>query len=202
MDPTTGNVWVVIPEVPIEKSRVIVVSPLGQRVAEHAIQGFDIAHSRFDDCFWIVGKDVTKVDKKGNVVGQIAGQIPSWASSVSIDQKTGNAWVVVRDHPDVPESKLEVWTVDKRVQVKSRIDLGDLMPFCVAVDSESAVPAGPSGHNAPVHYKRRETAFCAFRVRLLCCGRGLTISRSCRQQVGIGYRNGGRNAKSAIWNGR
>ena len=64
----------------------------------------------------------------------------SWlAVCVSVDQTTGTAWVVVRDHPNIPESKPELLAVDKNGRVHQRIDLGDLVPFSVAVDSDNGI---------------------------------------------------------------
>ncbi len=139
VDPDTGNAWIVIQEVPVEKSRIVVVSPSGEAVEEYPIPGFDIAYSRDDDSFWVVGKDVIKVDKGGNVIGRISDPIPFSACSVSVDQKTGNAWLIIRAHPEIADSKPEVWIVDKDVRIQKRIDLGELIPFCVAVDSDNGV---------------------------------------------------------------
>jgi len=139
VDPATGNAWVVIPGVPAEKSRVVVVAPSGRVVAEHAVDGFDIAYSEYDDSFWVVGKDVHRIGKTGRVLGRITGQIPAWAISVSVDQKAGNAWVVVRAYPGIAKSKPELWAIDKNMRIQKRIDLGDLIPSCVFVDSDQGI---------------------------------------------------------------
>ncbi len=134
--PATGNAWVIISEGIIGKGHVQVVSPSGQKLARHDIEGWDIAYSQPDDNFWIVGKNVHRVDTEGNVLNRITDEIPWTAVSVSVNQKTGNAWVVVRAHAQVVESKPELWMVSSAAEIARRIDLGDLDPFCVAVDSD------------------------------------------------------------------
>ena len=139
VDPSTGNAWVMISEGTIGKGSVQVVSPSGQRLARYEVSGCDIAYCASDESFWTVGKDVHKLDRQGNILGRITGEIPWTAASVSVDEKTGQAWVVVRDHPDVPASRPELWVVDRNVRLRDRIDLGEVLPFCVAVDSENEV---------------------------------------------------------------
>lgn len=134
--PATGNAWVMISEGIIGKGHVQVVSPSGRKLVRHEIEGWDIAYSWYDDSFWIVGKNVHKVDTKGDILGEITGEIPWTAVSVSVDEKTGNTWVVVRAHAQVIESKPELWMVNRAAQITQRINLGDLDPFCVAVDSD------------------------------------------------------------------
>ncbi len=137
VDASTGNAWVTTTEGIIGKGHVQVISPSGQTLARHDVAGFDIAYSAYDQSFWVVGKDVYRLDSHGNVLGRITGEIPWTAVSVCVDERAGNAWIVVRDHPNIAESRPELWCVDGSVEVQQRIDLGDLMPFCVAVDSEN-----------------------------------------------------------------
>jgi DNA-binding beta-propeller fold protein YncE len=139
IDPATGNVWCTISGGGIGKGNLQVISPAGKPVATYPIAGLDIAYSRQDRSFWVVSKDVSKVSLDGKVLDQITGQIPWCAVSVSVDQKTGSAWVVVRAHPQVVDSKDGLWIVDKNVKVQKRIDLEELAPSCVAVDSENGV---------------------------------------------------------------
>ncbi len=137
VDQGTGNAWVMISEGLIGKGHIQVVSSSGQPLIQHPVPGFDIDYSRSDGCFWVVGTDVYRLNRDGKVLGQIKGQIPWTAVSVSVDQKTGAAWIVVREHTDLPESPPELWQVDPNMQIRKRIDLGDLIPFCVAADSDN-----------------------------------------------------------------
>lgn len=139
VDTVTGNVWTVSGDQVGDGRPLRVVSPAGQLVATYPIGGYDIAYSDRDDSFWVVGKRVTKIGKDGEVLYRMADEVPWLATCVSVDQITGTAWVVVRDHPSFPESKPELLAVDKNGRLQQRIDLGDLIPFSVAVDSDNAV---------------------------------------------------------------
>ncbi|MEN6428572.1 MAG: M56 family metallopeptidase, partial [Phycisphaerales bacterium] len=139
VDPVTGNVWCTISGEFIHEGRLQVVSPTGEMLMTYPIPGYDIACSDLDDSFWVVGKTVSRVSKDGRVLSQTAGEVSWLAVSVSVDQKTGTAWVVVRDHPDIPGSRPELWAVDKNARIQQQIDLGDLLPYCVVVDSGNGI---------------------------------------------------------------
>ncbi len=139
IDPLTGDVWVITSGGKIDEGSVKVVSVSGRIKAEYEIPGFDIAYNSFDKSFWIIGKNIYKVDRDGKILGQITGQIPYTAVSVSIDPKSGNAWTVVRAHLQIPDSKPELWIINKDMQIEQRIDLGELNPYCVSVDSDNDI---------------------------------------------------------------
>ncbi|MDI6450869.1 M56 family metallopeptidase [Anaerobaca lacustris] len=139
VDPATGNVWCTISAGRLGEGILQVISPSAEPVATHPIAGLDITHSVRDNSFWVVGKTVYRIGTNGKLLAEVPDQIPWTAVSVSVDQKTGNAWVVVRDHPQVPDSRSGLWVVDRNVRIQQRIDLGELMPFCVAVDSDNEV---------------------------------------------------------------
>ncbi len=123
----------------LRRDVVQVVSPAGQLLATYPIGGYDIAHSDRDDSFWVVGKTISRIGKDGKVLCRMADEVSWLAVCVSVDQTTGTAWIVVRDNPTVPGSKPELLAVDKNGQVQQRIDLGDLVPFSVAVDSDNGI---------------------------------------------------------------
>ncbi len=139
VDAATGNVWTVSGDQVGDERPLRVVSPAGQLAATYPIGGYDIAYSDRDDCFWVVGKRVTKIGKDGKVLFQLADEVSWLAPCVSVDQTTGAAWVVVRDNPSVAGSKPELLAVDKNGRLQQRIDLGDLIPFSVAVDSDNGI---------------------------------------------------------------
>ena len=136
VDPDTGNVWVLISEGTLGSGHIKVISPAGQILAQHAISGIDIVYSKYDRSFWVVEENVYHLDTSGKTLGEITGQIPWTASSVSVDETTGHAWIVIRDHSEVPNSRPELWAVDKHMAIRHKIDLGDMHPGCVSVDSQ------------------------------------------------------------------
>jgi beta-lactamase regulating signal transducer with metallopeptidase domain len=115
IDPKTGNAWVLTSEGTIYGKELVVFNPKGKSIANYDIHGQDIVYSRKDDCFWVVGKTVLKVNKKGDVLGKIEGQIPWCAVSVDIDENNGNAWIVVRAHSQVEGSRDEIWIVNSNL---------------------------------------------------------------------------------------
>ncbi|NQV31179.1 MAG: flagellar basal body-associated FliL family protein [Phycisphaeraceae bacterium] len=136
IDPDTGNAWVLIGNGNIGNGHIKVISPTGRIMAKHDVSGLDIAYSQHDQCFWVIDKTVTRLDTGGNILGQITEKIPHVASSVSIDENTGHAWIVIRDHPDVANSRPELWVVNPNMTILQKIDLGDTYPRCVSVDPE------------------------------------------------------------------
>ncbi|MGE5294753.1 MAG: M56 family metallopeptidase, partial [Solirubrobacterales bacterium] len=139
VDTATGDVWTVSGDQVGDERPLRVVSPAGQLVATYPIGGYDIAYSDCDDSFWVVGKRVTKIGKDGKVLCQLADEVSWLTVCVSVDQTTGTAWVVVRDNPSIAGSKPELLAVDKNGRLQQRIDLGDLLPFSVAVDSDNGI---------------------------------------------------------------
>lgn len=139
VDPSTGNVWCTVFTGRVEQGRVQVVSPAGQLLATYPINGFDIAYSDRDDSFWVVGETIRRIGKDGKVLCRVADEISWLAVCVSVDQRTGIAWIVARDNPTVADSKPELLAVDKNGRMQQRIDLGDLLPFSVAVDSDNGI---------------------------------------------------------------
>ncbi len=133
IDPSTGNAWVLVAE------HIKVISPSGEIVAQYNIRGSDITYSQHDKRFWIVGKDVYQIDTHGNITGQIIDKIPWTAASVSIDQDNGNAWIIIREHCQVVDSKPELWIVDQSCTIQRCIDLAELLPWCVSVDTQNDV---------------------------------------------------------------
>jgi len=123
----------------MDDGRLDVLSPAGKPVATYPVGGYDIVHSDVDDSFWVVGKKVTKIGKDGTILCQGEDEVSWLAVCVSVDQTTGTAWVVVRDNPSIPDSKPELLAVDKNGRLQQRIDLGELIPFSVAVDSDNGI---------------------------------------------------------------
>ena len=132
IDPETGHVWCVIGH-DLHRGSTEVLDVDGSRLATYAVHGCDICFSPFDEAFWVVGHEVTKIDREG----EIALRMPrrGWARvAVSPDPRDGAVWIAERDHPDVPGSKNRVLRLSASGQVLLEIDLGSQDPFAVACD--------------------------------------------------------------------
>jgi len=135
VDPSTGNVWCLTGRA-LGDGETVVLNERGELVATYAIDGFDIAHDPKTDTFWIVGKRITKVNRKGEVVFRKSPT--GWAQvSVAVNRRDGSAWVAERRHPDVAQSASALLHLDAEGKELQRIDLAPADPFCVGCDAET-----------------------------------------------------------------
>ncbi len=144
VDPATGNLWVVETDGKIYGTRTAVYDPRGELLARHdGFSGYDIAYDAHGKSFWMVSKQVVRVaaDKLGALgPGDYlrVPQVADWcAVSVDTDPRTGRAWVVTRRHSQIQiggRNRLLCFGKDGRIDAD--VDLGDLMPFRVSVDSK------------------------------------------------------------------
>ena len=139
VDPKTGNVWVLTSEETIYGKNLVVLDPSGQTIHDWNHKGFDLAYSEKEDCFWVVGKTVLKLNKDGEVLFEWPEQFAWIAVSVSINNTDGSAWVIERRHSQVEDSRNRVWVFEPKGQVRRQIDLQDRGVSGAAVDSEHGV---------------------------------------------------------------
>jgi DNA-binding beta-propeller fold protein YncE len=135
VDPTTGNLWVLTSQGTINSERSVVLDGRGRQVAAYDVKGFDIAYDMKGKAFWVAGKTLTKVSAAD---GTILAALPVavWcASSVDVHPTTGQVWVAVRDHPDVPDSRNQIVQCDNDGVLLRTIELGEVDPFRVSVDA-------------------------------------------------------------------
>ena len=135
VDTKTGNVWVLTSEGTIYGKSLIELNPSGQKIQDWDHKGFDIAYSEKDDCFWLVGKKVLKLDKDGKTIFEWPEEFAWVAVSVSINNRDGSAWVMERRHSQVEGSRNRVWVFESGGKVRRKIDLKDRGVSSVAVDS-------------------------------------------------------------------
>jgi DNA-binding beta-propeller fold protein YncE len=137
VDPDTGNVWALAGKGGIGKSKTVVYDGKGKDVASYDISGWDIAYDRKAKAFWIAEKKLTKINAAtGEVVCSV--DVSTWcASSVDVDPKSGQAWVAVRRHPQVPGSNNRLLKFDADGKELVAIDLDQKSPFRVSVDPKN-----------------------------------------------------------------
>jgi hypothetical protein len=147
VDPNTGNLWVLTSSGTIYGEKTRIYSREGKQLAEHDFSGWDIAYDAKSKAFWIAGKHLYKVSAKqlappppGELI--VRRQITGWcAASVAINQKTGQAWVVSRKHPQVFPSKDELLGFDNGGTLQVTIPLDgnkeSIFPFHASVDSRT-----------------------------------------------------------------
>lgn len=137
VDPETGHIWAIGGDT-LDSGQIVVLDGNGGEVAVHPVRGFDIAHDPHSGGFWIVGRDLAKLDRDGKVLFQRRN--PGWAYvSVAPDPRDGSAWVVERDHPDAPGSKDRLWRFAPDGSVAREIDLSATPAAEVACDPKTGV---------------------------------------------------------------
>ena len=141
VDLETGNLWALgeLPNGELDKRQIghgktVVFDDNGRVIALHNITGFDIVYDKKAKAFWIADRNLTKVTAaKGEVLFSAA--VSAWfASSLDIDPRSGAAWVTVREHSQVTESRNRLLKFDENGKQLVAIELGQKVPFRVSVD--------------------------------------------------------------------
>ena len=145
IDPKSGNLWALTSEGTIYGKSLVVYRSDGELLDEWNIPGFDLAYSDFDDCFWVVGKKVSKVDRNGEIVHESETPFSWVAVSVDVQDSDGSAWVVERQHSQVNGSSARLHVFESTGEVRRKIDLQNSHPTCVAIDSRRRVAWVASG---------------------------------------------------------
>jgi hypothetical protein len=136
VDPDNGNLWVLAGPGTIGKGMTVVYNSLGKQIATYDISGWDIAYDAKAKAFWIAERNLTKITSTGEVLMSLP--ISTFcASSVDVDTKTGAAWVAVRRHQDVANSKNQLLKVGSNGENLATIDLGDKCYFRISVERQT-----------------------------------------------------------------
>jgi hypothetical protein len=134
IDPKTGNGWVLTENGTIYGDALIVFGADGRKLHEWKLKGLDIAYSAHDDCFWLAGKRLQKVDREGNFLAESSVDFPWVATSVSVNEKDGSVWVAEGRHPNVTESRGRVWIFEPDGRTRKSFSV-DVDNRCVVVDA-------------------------------------------------------------------
>lgn len=135
VDPKSGELWCLVGRT-IHSGEAVVLDSSGQPTASYSVVGSDIAYDSYSDAFWIVGREITKVDRKGRVL--FRRPLAAWTcASVAPDPRDGSAWVVERQHPDVKGSVDRLVRLDTDGNIVKEVDLNGEVPFGVACDPKT-----------------------------------------------------------------
>jgi hypothetical protein len=135
IDPKTGNAWVLTQSHTIYGDALLVFSPAGEPLHDWKIQGYDIAYSARDDCFWVTGKELVKVAKDGKVLAKAPESFPWTSVAVSVNERDGSVWVAEGRHPNVTDSRGRIWIFGPDARPRKS--------FSVDVDSRGLVVDTP-----------------------------------------------------------
>jgi beta-lactamase regulating signal transducer with metallopeptidase domain/protocatechuate 3,4-dioxygenase beta subunit len=142
-DPKTGGVRA------LSSGGSVDIGPDGTLGARVNADGYDMAYSAADDCFWLVGKKVLKVSRKGEVLYESPKPFAWYAVSVAVNDEDGSVWVLEREHSQVYGSRDYVHILNRdgseRGGFPVPVEYGGV--FCLALDASgnAAWVAGSEG---------------------------------------------------------
>lgn len=138
LHPETGQLWALASDKTIYGTKIVVFDEHGQEIMTHEMGGFDIVYDRTENAFWTVNKNVTKIFAADGQV-DFSQRVAEWcAVSIDMDPQSGAAWIGVRKHPDVPESKNQLVKCSRHGRQLATVELGQAGPFCVSVDPKTS----------------------------------------------------------------
>lgn len=135
-DPLTGNVWALLSDGTIFGSGLVVINKDGELVKQYPHKGNNITYSSHDDCFWLVGKNVQKISRQGELLNQWSEKIGWVAVSVAVDERDGSIWVAERAHSQTEGSQDRIWVLEPSGQVRTQVKLPtQKSPSSLALDT-------------------------------------------------------------------
>ena len=118
VDPLTGNLWC------SGHGEIVVFDQSGAVVADYPCRVVDMAYDASTDAFWLVGKQILKLDRSGKILFRESGD--GWFfTHIAVSPKDGCVWIVESRHSQVPLSRNCVWLRDADGSVRKRIDMGN-----------------------------------------------------------------------------
>jgi protocatechuate 3,4-dioxygenase beta subunit len=132
IDPVTGFLWTLSGGTTLGSSTIKLFDGEGKPVADYNVQGSDLVYSKHDDCFWVAGQQLRKVDRTGSVLATASVRFTYTSSMIAVNESDGSVWVTERQHPQQPGSYNRVTIFEPDGRTRKQIDGPD---FAVAVDA-------------------------------------------------------------------
>jgi hypothetical protein len=134
VDPDSGDLWCLVDDGSIENGELVVLDIKGNRRARHPIRGVDIAYDPVDQAFWVVGKDLARIDRHGTELLKISNFAAWTCTSVAPIPGAGEAWLAERKHPQVAGSRSRLVRVSTKGEIRQTVERDDWNPFGVACE--------------------------------------------------------------------
>ncbi len=132
IDPKSGNVWVLTNAGTLGGDKLLIFNPAGVQVNELKIGGFDLVYSRHDDCFWVAGNSLRKVDRDGKILVESQERFAWLVSGIDVNESDGSVWMLEHGNPQEAGSRDRAIIFEPDGRVRKSIDL---MATGVAVDA-------------------------------------------------------------------
>jgi protocatechuate 3,4-dioxygenase beta subunit/DNA-binding beta-propeller fold protein YncE len=147
VDPSNGNCWVLTSNGTIYGDDLRVFDAAGKPLATHPLKGMDIVYSKHDDCFWITGVQLQKVDRTGKVLATASIRF-SWISlALDIDQNDGSVWVIEGEHPQVRDSHHRLLVFNPNASLRTELSGPGATIVCDAARGNAWATAVENGQS-------------------------------------------------------
>jgi uncharacterized GH25 family protein/peroxiredoxin len=170
IDEKTGNLWASGGS-RIDDGETVVFDLQGREVVAFPYRAVDMAYSSHDDAFWLVGTEILKLNRKGDVLFRKHVD-NSWCPSVSPNPADGAVWIAERAQPGDTNHKNRLWQLNADGSVRHKFELGDYEISVVAC----APKTGEAWIALPTATIRRITADGQPRASLPIDAKGISIS--------------------------
>ena len=135
IDPQTGNLWTSGGE-DFAEDGIIVFDPQGREATAFPYAARDIAYSPHDDTFWLAGRRILKLNRKGDVLFQ--KPLDGWGCiSVATNPTDGTVWIAEGGRPQFRQIKNRLWHLAPDGTVRHKIELGDYRILAVACSAKT-----------------------------------------------------------------
>ena len=151
VDPDTGNLWVATSNGITYGEALLVLDPDGIEVKKYHYPGIDLTYDPAGKAFWLVGKRVMRIQPTGKV--DFNHPLARWcSSSVTVNPKTGTAWIAVREHSQVHNSRNRLIAFDRTGKQLHDLALNDHSPYKISLDSSDGSVWVASLHKGIRHF--------------------------------------------------
>ncbi|QDU53909.1 M56 family metallopeptidase [Aeoliella mucimassa] len=145
IDQATGHLWCGGSTFSSGNIETVVIDLDGKQLAAYPFAALDMAYDPTTDAFWLVGPEVIKLAKDGEVL--FRESMNGWCyASVSIDPNNGNVWIAERKHTYDGKGKSSLWCRKADGTILREINLESDDLFVVECDPTSG-EAYFSGYN-------------------------------------------------------
>ncbi len=135
IDPQTGNLWTSGGE-DFSEDGIVVFDPHGREVTDFPYAARDIAYSPHDDSFWLAGRRILKLNRKGDVLFQ--KPLDGWGcTSVATNPTDGTVWFAEGGRPQFRQIKNRLWHLAPDGAVRQKIELADYRILTVACSAKT-----------------------------------------------------------------
>lgn len=135
LDTKTGNGWILATSGNPNRE-ILILGPEGNLIRKlPPTDAIDIAYSPHDDCFWVSGVKIKKIDRDGKTVFEYRPSATFLYGPVAVDEKDGSAWVTESFQPQIRGTQNRVLVFHPDGELRKEIPL-EANPQSIVIDSQ------------------------------------------------------------------